>query len=79
MVEYKNNFIFCILRTQWISKLKKTICYALYRYNLDVAIYGQGGVNVEHNKFFSKLTFVLNILCSSSKHHDELQEYKSDE
>lgn len=32
-----------------------------------------------HHFFFPKLTFVINIVCSSSKHHDELRVANLDE
>ena len=31
------------------------------------------------HQFFSKLTFIINFICSSSKHHNELQVAKIDE
>ncbi|XP_019429719.1 PREDICTED: uncharacterized protein LOC109337245 [Lupinus angustifolius] len=72
--------------------LKKAICGVLSQHNLDVSnirgkammvlqlalVAASREVIVVH-EFFSKLTFIVNIMCSSSKRHDELHAAKSDE
>ncbi|XP_058765571.1 uncharacterized protein LOC131639082 [Vicia villosa] len=59
--------------------LKQKVCDILSLHNLDVSnIHGQREVKPIH-QFFEKLTLIVNVVCSSTKCHDELQASQLDE
>ncbi|XP_019414751.1 PREDICTED: zinc finger MYM-type protein 1-like [Lupinus angustifolius] len=51
-------------------------CFA---HRLQLALVAASREVIVVHEFFSKLTFIVNIMCSSSKRHDELQAVKSAE
>jgi len=51
-------------------------CFA---HRLQLALVAASREVIPIHQFFSKLTFIVNIFCSSSKRHDELQVAKLDE
>ncbi|XP_019442247.1 PREDICTED: zinc finger MYM-type protein 1-like [Lupinus angustifolius] len=61
----------------------KDCSYAYYvhcfAHRLQLALVAASREVIVVHEFFSKLTFIVNIMCSSSKRHDELQAVKLDE
>ncbi|XP_019460090.1 PREDICTED: zinc finger MYM-type protein 1-like [Lupinus angustifolius] len=61
----------------------KDCSYAYYvhcfAHRLQLALVAASREVIVVHQFFSKLTFIINIMCSSSKYHNELQVVKSDE
>ncbi|XP_029154506.1 uncharacterized protein [Arachis hypogaea] len=51
-------------------------CFA---HRLQLALVAASREVIPVHQFFSKLTFIINIICSSSKRHDELHAAKTDE
>ncbi|QHO37756.1 Zinc finger MYM-type protein [Arachis hypogaea] len=51
-------------------------CFA---HRLQLALVAASREVIPVHQFFSKLTFIVNIICSSSKRHDELHAAKTDE
>ncbi|XP_027916063.1 zinc finger MYM-type protein 1-like [Vigna unguiculata] len=76
----------CNMRGEWngLQALFLTDCpYAYYvhcfAHRLQLALVAASREVIPIHQFFSKLTFIVNIVCSSSKRHDELQAAKLDE
>ena len=74
------------MRGEWngLQALFLTDCpYAYYvhcfAHQLQLALVVASREVIPIHKFFSKLTFIVDIVCSSSKRHDELQVVKLDE
>ncbi|XP_027941243.1 zinc finger MYM-type protein 1-like [Vigna unguiculata] len=74
------------MRGEWngLQALFLTDCpYAYYvhcfAHRLQLALVAASREVITIHQFFSKLTFIVNIVCSSSKRHDELQAAKLDE
>ncbi|KAL4556864.1 hypothetical protein LXL04_035029 [Taraxacum kok-saghyz] len=51
-------------------------CFA---HTLQLALLTTASAVIPVHKFISNLAFIINVVCSSSKHHDELQKEKSNE
>ena len=51
--------------------------YFVHRLQLALVVASREVIPI--HQFFSKLTFIVNSICSSSKRHDELQAPKLDE
>jgi len=74
------------MRGEWngLQALFLTDCpYAYYvhcfAHRLQLALVAASREVIPIHQFFSKLTFIVNIVCSSSKRHDELHTAKLDE
>jgi len=74
------------VRGEWngLQALFLTDCpYAYYvhyfPHRLQLALFATSREVIPIHQFFSKSTFIVNIVCSSSKHHNELQTAKLDE
>ncbi|XP_071719297.1 uncharacterized protein [Rutidosis leptorrhynchoides] len=74
------------MRGEWngLQALVANDCpYAYYvhcfAHRLQLALVASSREVIPIHQFFTKLTFIINVVCASSKRHDELQKSKADE
>ncbi|KAK9049224.1 hypothetical protein SSX86_031809 [Deinandra increscens subsp. villosa] len=74
------------MRGEWngLQALVRSECASAYyvhcfAHRLQLALVGAAKDVIPVNQFFTNLVFVINVVCGSSKRHDELEKQKSDE